>query len=119
MMIHQLKSKQEFFEATLAGKKAFELRLNDRDFQEGDFLALNELLEIVDVDAPGFVRTELSGRCCLVEVTHVLKQHDGLPPNWCCMSVRKAGIYKEDNYDRRRISELYAVPVYGRNEKER
>ncbi len=37
-----LKIAPEYFEAQLQGKKKFEIRRNDRDFQVGDKLRLNE-----------------------------------------------------------------------------
>lgn len=42
-MIHQLKCDSKFFEDVASRKKTFEVRKNDRDFNVGDFLALNEL----------------------------------------------------------------------------
>ena len=41
-MIHELKVDREYFIPIVQGKKTFEVRKNDRDFQLGDFLALNE-----------------------------------------------------------------------------
>ncbi len=40
--IHVLKTWPEFFEPLLSGKKTFEVRKNDRDFQVGDALSLLE-----------------------------------------------------------------------------
>ncbi|GGC94841.1 DUF3850 domain-containing protein [Enterococcus wangshanyuanii] len=40
--IHKLKTLPEFFEATLAGEKPFEIRKNDRGFQKGDLVILKE-----------------------------------------------------------------------------
>jgi ASC-1-like (ASCH) protein len=41
-MTHTLKTWPEYFQAIKAGKKKFELRKNDRNFQTGDRLVLNE-----------------------------------------------------------------------------
>jgi len=42
--IHHLKTWPEFFEASLAGIKPFEVRKNTRDFKLGDILILEEYL---------------------------------------------------------------------------
>lgn len=42
MKTHKLKILPEYFHATAAGNKSFEIRLNDRDFQRGDKLILKE-----------------------------------------------------------------------------
>jgi hypothetical protein len=41
-VLHQLKSWPEFFEPVFEGRKPFELRRNDRDFQTGDHIVLRE-----------------------------------------------------------------------------
>ena len=66
-MIHQVKIRECFFKEKIAGRKAWELRLNDRNYQIGDYLGLNEIGDdgketgrfvvekIVDVVYPGQV----------------------------------------------------------------
>lgn len=41
-MVHQLKILPKWFEDVAAGKKNFEIRKNDRNFEVGDILVLNE-----------------------------------------------------------------------------
>lgn len=64
-MLHSVKIKQRFFEAKARGEKFWELRVNDRNYQIGDYIATNEiddsgeytgrfiLEKIVDVNYPG------------------------------------------------------------------
>ena len=42
MKTHELKTLPEYFEQVWNGNKRFELRKNDRDFQENDILILKE-----------------------------------------------------------------------------
>lgn len=42
MIIHNLKSLSEYFGAVWNGNKTFEIRKNDRNFEEGDFVILQE-----------------------------------------------------------------------------
>lgn len=43
-MTHHLKTKREYFQAVIDGKKPFEIRLNDRDFKQGDKVILEEYI---------------------------------------------------------------------------
>lgn len=43
MMKHELKIDKPYFEAVLSGDKIFEIRFNDRGFQKGDEIILNEI----------------------------------------------------------------------------
>lgn len=59
-MIHNLKILPEHFIPVTEGKKLAELRLNDRSFQTGDCLHLQE-----------FHGGNYTGECCTAEVVHV------------------------------------------------
>ena len=61
--VHELKSWPEFFEPLLSGEKTAELRYNDRDYQVGDVLVLQEW-------EPNTL--SYSGRQCRRRVSHVL-----------------------------------------------
>lgn len=41
-MTHNLKTWKEYYQRIVSGEKTFEVRKNDRDFQTGDFLKLEE-----------------------------------------------------------------------------
>ena len=59
-MIHKLKILPEFFPLVEKGKKRFELRKNDRNYQEDDILLLQEYFD-----------GEYTGRQCVVKITNV------------------------------------------------
>ena len=40
-MIHNIKIKMPYYERILRGEKCFEIRFNDRDYQNGDTLVMN------------------------------------------------------------------------------
>lgn len=42
MKIHEIKIEQEYFEYVISGKKKFEIRKNDRNYEVGDILRLKE-----------------------------------------------------------------------------
>ena len=44
-MMHQLKLRKKFFEKKIEGRKPWELRLNDRRYAIGDYIAENEIDE--------------------------------------------------------------------------
>ncbi len=77
--VHHLKVWPSYFEKIVRGEKPFELRKNDRDFQEGELLCLWE-----------FGDGEYSDRAVLANVTYVLKDcpQFGLMDGYCIMGVR-------------------------------
>lgn len=76
---HTLKCHPEYFEEMLAGRKTFEIRVNDRDFQVGDTLHNREWHP---------VNEEYSGRAILHGVTYVMKGPTlGLDAGWVIMSL--------------------------------
>ena len=82
MKVHELKCWPSPFQALCKGKKTFELRENDRDYQEGDFLILDEW----DPQAAAYTGDRLT-----VTVTYILiGPAFGLPEGYCVMSVKRA-----------------------------
>lgn len=67
-MVHELKTLPEYFDSVQKLQKNFEVRKNDRPFDIGDFVALNEWSK----------DTGYTGRCMLLEITYILDD-----PNYC------------------------------------
>lgn len=80
-MIHELKIKPEFFEDCACGKKTFEVRLYDRPFEIGDYLALNE-----------WDGERHTGRCALFAVTYILDDEEYCKPGYVIMSIEPCAI---------------------------
>ncbi len=66
-MVHALKMYENFFEAVASGEKTFEVRKNDRNYQVGDILALNEY----KLNESG--KGSYTGRHLIVKVTYILE----------------------------------------------
>lgn len=89
-MIHAIKIQPPYFDDVISGKKGFEIRLNDREYQEGDYLALNEWQQTSSVGG------HYTGRSCLVYVDYILygaKGVPGLDEDYCLMGIRPCGVY--------------------------
>ena len=88
MTTHVLKTDPEVFCAVFNGKKKFEIRLNDRDFQVGDTLLLRET-QFTGADMRAGAPLIYTDRELKVIVTYILHgQIYGLAENWCIMSIR-------------------------------
>jgi hypothetical protein len=76
---HELKTWPKQFSATLSGFKKHEVRVNDRNYQEGDELLLREW----NPDTQRY-----TGRHVLATISYMTKGGTfGLPENLCVMSV--------------------------------
>ena len=88
MKNHELKTDPDVFQQTWEGRKTFEIRKNDRDYQSGDVLILRETRfsgEAMRNDAAKLMYTE---RSVVQAVTSILHGPIyGLAEGWCVMSV--------------------------------
>lgn len=76
---HNLKTWPEFFEAIRTGRKTFDARFNDRGFQEGDTLTLQEW----NPETPGFTKREING-----VITYVLHGGQfGIQEGWVVLGL--------------------------------
>ncbi len=78
-MIHELKCWPTYFGGVVAGTKTFEVRLDDRQYREGDTLHLREFIPADE---------SYTGRECRVRVLSVYRNVMGVYNPYCVMSIR-------------------------------
>jgi hypothetical protein len=83
-MIHELKTWENYFQLTADGIKTFELRKNDRNFQAGHELLLNEY----DKETERY-----TGRKLHFKISYILEGrtavHFGLKNGYCIIGLKK------------------------------
>ena len=77
---HRLKLAKMFFNAVDTGKKSFELRKNDRNYQIGDILELHEMSD-----------GEETGRVTEKQVIYILEGFKGLEEGYCILGLEEKG----------------------------
>jgi len=88
MTHHTLKTDPAVFADVLSGAKTFEIRFNDRDYQVGDVLQLQET-EHDGADMKSGAPLIFTGREVTKTVSHILTGY-GLAEGWCCLSFAPA-----------------------------
>ena len=78
-MTHELKIHPEYYKDVLLGLKKVEVRLNDRNYQEGDLLILNEF----DPKTEKYTGVQVKRK-----VDYVLK-YKGLQPDYVVLQISK------------------------------
>lgn len=81
-MTHTLKTWPEYFREVKDGRKTFEIRKNDRNFQVGDTLLLQEYMPDED---------DFTGRDILVSVNYILEGFCGLQDGYVAMGISIIG----------------------------
>lgn len=77
-MLHEIKIRPEYFNAVRNSQKTFEVRRNDRNYQVGDELLLQE-----------FDGENYTGKTLLREITYILQGgHYGVNPEYVAMSIK-------------------------------
>ena len=93
MKLHELKIKHEYLIEVDRGRKTFELRKNDRDYQVGDLI---RFIDIKDEDKelnPWGVEPAID-EDALYKITYVLKDvpEYGLDKDYCILGIKKLKI---------------------------
>lgn len=99
--VHDLKCWGSFFREIVAGRKPFEVRINDRDYAVGDLLRLWEWSP--NENAPTGVYVE-------VTVTSMLQGRCGLPSAVCVMGYDPMQAQHARGVDSRRASTIFGRP---------
>ena len=88
--IHDLKLDMEFCDAVFNGDKTFEMRLNDRGYQKGDFI------KFVPVEGTSRLVTSTYHpiKDALFEITYVLNGY-GLKEDFVCLAIKRVKV--DDN----------------------
>lgn len=108
-MIHELKIYPQWFNAVISGKKSFEIRKNDRPFQEGDLLALNEY----DYD-------HYTGNSCLVYVDFIMNSPEYVKKDMVVMSIKPCSLYRHtEPFRPEKLTKDYSVPLATQRVKKR
>lgn len=79
-MIHELKIHPSFFMDVMLGIKKFEIRLNDRNFQERDYVVLKEWNPETQ---------KYTGRQTMRIVSEVFENLPGLQPNYVVLQLKR------------------------------
>lgn len=88
MQVHRLKCWPSMFRATKDGLKTAEFRRNDRNYEVGDELVLEEFLPEFAPDGEFDFDVGYSGGQISVKVKHIVRGPDfGIPAGFVMMSV--------------------------------
>ena len=92
MKLHELKILHEYLIDITLGKKTFELRKNDRDYQEGDlirFIDIRENAHKISYGVEPYINENT-----LYRITYVLKDVEkyGLDKDYCILGIKKLDI---------------------------
>lgn len=101
-MVHALKTLPQFFEASAEGIKGFEVRKNDRPYQPGDYVALNE-----------WNGEQYTGRCTLHKILYILCDPEYCKPGYVVLGLDPCQITAKSDCDKMMRQER-GIPVYER-----
>lgn len=87
-VLHEVKTVRQHFQAHKRGDKVAEVRVNDRDYQVGDYLRQREI-----IDNPGEKEPVYTGEAVLDIITHVLPGGQyGIDSNTVVLSLRMLAV---------------------------
>jgi len=91
MKVHELKSDPDLFGDVASGRKCFEVRENDRDYEAGDYLYLRETVFTGNMMKHCQAGLRYTGKNALVKVVYIMHgPKHGLLEGWCIMGIKMA-----------------------------
>lgn len=86
MKLHELKIKHEYLVEVDRGRKTFELRKNDRDYQVGDLIHFIDIKQDINGDCDIYIDGN-----DLYKITYILKDvpEYGLDKDYCILGIKK------------------------------
>lgn len=93
MTLHELKILHEYLIDVSIGKKTFELRKNDRDYQVGDLIRFIDIREDDSTANKNQIEPNIDENT-LYRITYVLKgvEQYGLDKDYCILAIKKLDI---------------------------
>ncbi len=93
MKLHELKILHEYLVDVDLGKKTFELRKNDRDYQVGDLIRFIDIREDDSTANKNQIEPNIDENT-LYRITYVLKDVEkyGLDKDYCILAIKKLNI---------------------------
>ena len=93
MKLHELKILHEYLFDITIGRKTFELRKNDRDYQVGDLIHFIDIRED-NITPNKFLVEPFIDKNTLYRITYVLKDVEkyGLDKDYCILAIKKLEI---------------------------
>lgn len=90
-MIHTIQCPKDEFKTIIDDKKRYTLQRNDRDFREGDLVAINETTEKDGKEI-------YTGTAALAFVRHVCRDDPNIPKGYACLSIERMNFAHDDKY---------------------
>lgn len=93
MKLHELKILHEYLVDVDLGRKTFELRKNDRDYQVGDLIRFIDIREDDSTANKNQIEPNIDENT-LYRITYVLKDVEkyGLDKDYCILAIKKLNI---------------------------
>lgn len=88
-MTHEIKCFDIFFNKIITGEKSFEVRKNDRNYQVGDYIEIQEICG-----------KKYTGRICIAKILYILHAEsfpEAIMPGYAVLSIRIENVFERND----------------------